>query len=67
MCRFETIHENLPAYQQFVQDAFLNPETKIWNGGFFTTELTDPVDGKLMIVSYLARDGEDLEPVQYLQ
>jgi hypothetical protein len=40
----------------------MSPETKLWNGGFFSTPLTDPVDGRLVIVSYLARDGEEMAP-----
>jgi hypothetical protein len=63
MCRLETVHEDVEHYQQFVQSAFFNPETKLWNGGFFSTPLSAPGDGKLVIVSYLARDGEDLPPV----
>jgi hypothetical protein len=60
MCRIETIHEDVQHYQEFVQRAFLNPETKVWNGGFFSTPLTAPGNGKLVVVSYLARDGADL-------
>lgn len=66
MCRIETVHEGLESYRQFVQGAFMNPETKLWNGGFFSTELAAPVDGKLVTVSYLAREGEDLSPVAEL-
>jgi hypothetical protein len=60
MCRIETAHQGLESYQLFVRNAFMNPETKLWNGGFFTMQLDDPVNGKLVTVSYLARDGEEL-------
>lgn len=66
LCRIETIHQSAESYQQFVKGAFLDPKTKIWNAGFFSTQLTDPVDGKLVIVSYLARDGEELPPIAEL-
>lgn len=66
MCRIETVHEDPESYQQFVKGAFLDPETKLWNAGFFSTPLTNPVDGKLVIVSYLARDGEELPPIAEL-
>jgi hypothetical protein len=66
MCRIETVHQGLDSLHQFVQGAFINSETKLWNGGFFSTELADPVDGKLVIVSYLAREGEALSPVAAL-
>jgi hypothetical protein len=63
MCRIETVHQGLESYRQFVQDAFMNPETKLWNGGFFLIQLADPVDGKLVTIAYLARDGAKLPPI----
>lgn len=66
MCRIETVHQSAESYQQFVKGAFLDPKTKIWNAGFFSTQLIDPVDGKLVIISYLARDGEELPPIAEL-
>jgi hypothetical protein len=67
MCRIETVHQDAKSYRQFVETAFLNPETKLWNGGFFATLAGDHQDGSLAVVSYLARDGEGLPPVYELQ
>lgn len=67
MCRFETVHEDTDHAHQFMQRAFMNAETQIWNGGFFSTAVPEVGTDKLVIVSYLARDGEDLDPVRLLQ
>jgi len=66
MCRIETVHQGLESYRTFVQDAFISPETKLWNGGFFSAEFADPIDGKLVTVSYLAREGEELSLIAEL-
>lgn len=60
MCRIETMHEDAEHYRQFVESAFSNPETKLWNAGFFTSSVTDPQSGRLVVVSYLAHEGEGL-------
>jgi hypothetical protein len=66
MCRIETAHQGVEGYQQFVNAAFRDSATKLWNGGFFSTVLGDPVDGKLVTVAYLAREGEALPRVDEL-
>ncbi|MGK3984788.1 hypothetical protein WME99_17210 [Sorangium sp. So ce136] len=63
MCRIETTHQDLNQYQQFVHRAFMNPETHLWNGGFFATLLGEPADGRVTTVAYLAREGEALPSI----
>ena len=63
MCRIETAHQDLDQYQQFVHRALMDPETKLWNGGFFATLLGEPAEGRVTTVAYLARDGEALPPM----
>jgi hypothetical protein len=63
MCRVETVHEDLGSYRQFVEKAFQDPETRVWNGGFFSTPVDKRDDGTLVIVAYLAREGEALPPL----
>jgi hypothetical protein len=63
MCRIETAHEDPEHYAQFVQDAFLDPDKHVWDGGFFSTPLEDSREGKLVTVAYLAREDEALPPV----
>jgi hypothetical protein len=63
MCRIETAHQDLDQYQQFVRRALMDPETKLWNGGFFATLLAEPTEGRVTTVAYLARDGEALPPM----
>ncbi|WP_437308509.1 hypothetical protein [Sorangium sp. So ce388] len=60
MCRIETEHDDLAQFQQFVQGAFMDPQKKPWNGGFFALPVSDPDTGKVVVVSYLAREGEPL-------
>jgi len=60
MCRIETAHQDLDHYQQYVHRAFMDPETHLWNGGFFATLLGEPTESRVTTVAYLARDGEAL-------
>ncbi|WP_437978528.1 hypothetical protein WMF11_19395 [Sorangium sp. So ce295] len=60
MCRFETEHDDMAQMQQFMQEAFMDPQKRPWNGGFFAMPVSDPNTGKVMVVSYLAREGEEL-------
>jgi hypothetical protein len=63
MCRIEIAHPGLESYQAFTRAAFLDPSTRLGDGGLFSTVRADPVDGKLVTLSYLARDGEELPRV----
>ncbi|WP_437986912.1 hypothetical protein [Sorangium sp. So ce117] len=60
MCRFETEHDDMAQMQQFMQEAFMDPQKRPWNGGFFAMPVSDPNTGKVVVVSYLAREGEEL-------
>ena len=60
MCRIETVHHGPESYQDFAQAAFMDPATRLGDGGVFSTPLADPADGELVTVTYLARDGEKL-------
>jgi hypothetical protein len=37
MCRIETRHQGMDEYHHFVEQAFLNPATALWNGGMFSS------------------------------
>lgn len=67
MCRIETAHQDLESCQAFVQATFMDPGTHLWNGGFFATVVPDPRTDELTVVSYLARDGEQLPPPRAMQ
>jgi hypothetical protein len=62
MCRFETSHADRSQYQSFVDSALRDPQTHIWNGGFMFAVESDQSGsgGPIKIVSFLARDGEEL-------
>jgi hypothetical protein len=64
MCRFETVHEDVNMVHQFMQRALMDGETQIWEGGFFSTRVPEVGTDKLVIVTYLAREGESLEPAR---
>jgi len=60
LCRIETSHAGVDEYRDFVQHAFLG-RTELWNAGFFTNVVADPVPGQPVItVAYLAREGQSL-------
>jgi hypothetical protein len=61
MCRIETVHENMDRFRQFMGGAFMDPNTKVWNGGFFSSPVGEVSDGgKLDVVTYVAREGQEL-------
>lgn len=60
LCRIETSHADLMSYQRFVQGAFMNPETRIWNAGFFSSPPVQGDNGQLVATMYVAREGEPL-------
>ncbi|WP_437512649.1 hypothetical protein [Sorangium sp. So ce1099] len=60
MCRIETEHDDMAQMQQFMQEAFMDPQKRPWNGGFFAMPVSDPDTGKVVVVSYLAREDEEL-------
>ncbi len=67
MCRFETVHEDVNMVHQFMQRALMDSETQIWEGGFFSTRVPEVGTDKLVMVTYLAREGESLDPVRLPQ
>lgn len=60
MCRLETVHTDVAAYGRFVAEAFKDPSKRIWNGDAYTEEPIEGAGGELVVVSYLAREGEPL-------
>jgi hypothetical protein len=60
MCRVETVFHDPEAYGRFAQSAFKDPETRIWNGGAFSTSLGTDDRGDMVVISYLAREGEEI-------
>jgi hypothetical protein len=60
LCRIETEHPDLPHYRQFFQRAFIDQDSRAWNGAVTTAELTEAGDGSVHVISYLAREGAPL-------
>jgi hypothetical protein len=61
MCRIETAHHDPESYQRFVRTAFMDPETRLWNGGAFSKVLPgQDGQGTVITVAYLAREGQGL-------
>ena len=65
MCRIETEHADFDRSQSFVRTAFMTPGRQVWNGGFLSMRAGDSADGKVVMVTYLAREGREL-PMQEL-
>jgi hypothetical protein len=38
----------------------MSSDTHVWNGGFFTTVVPEPGSDRVVLVSYLAREGEEV-------
>ena len=63
MCRIETAHQDLDAYHRFVEETFIKRQTALWNGGFFSKVIETAPDGKVTVVSFLAREQQGLPDV----
>lgn len=64
LCRLETVHTDQGAYGQFLSAAFKDPDKRIWLGDAFSAEPTEGAQGELVVVSYLAREGEPLPEME---
>jgi hypothetical protein len=64
MCRLETVHPDASAFGQFVSDAFKDPSKRIWEGNAFTEEPVADARGQMVVVSYLAREGESFPQIR---
>jgi hypothetical protein len=59
LCRIETMHPSLVDFQDFVQRAYLSPDsTRVSNGPLFAGLLAQPVEGQPVVaVVFLGREG----------
>ncbi len=57
MCRIETEHADSERSQAFVRTAFMTPGRQVWNGGFLSMRSGDSADGRVVMVTFLAREG----------
>jgi hypothetical protein len=62
ICRIETQHADLDTHTTFVRAAFMNQDTQLWNGGFYSVREEDnaSADGPLAFVTYLAQPDQNL-------
>lgn len=59
MCRIETSHRAIDDYQKAMHDAFMEPTKRPWNGGIFSS-LVSEQPSYLVAVTFLARDGRSI-------
>jgi hypothetical protein len=59
LCKVETHHGNLEEFRSFVNDAFMDRERQVWNGGFYAA-VVDQSDEGVVAVSYLAKEGQSV-------
>jgi hypothetical protein len=60
LCRIETMHANLGDFRDFMQRAYLTPDTttRVSNGPVFAGLLAQPVEGQPVVaVAFLGREG----------
>lgn len=64
MCEVLSSHTGPDAYNQFLQAAFRDPESRPWNTAVFATPTSDrDRDGNVITVAYLSREGQELPNV----
>jgi hypothetical protein len=64
MCRVETSHPDMQHYRQFVESSFRDPSSSVWNAATFSS-LVDDTSGNLVVVSYVAREGQPLPQLDF--
>jgi len=60
ICRIETFHQNSDAYGKFSEQAFKNPDTRIWTADAFSALVSGDEQVGLIVVSYVSREGKAL-------
>lgn len=66
LCRVETVHESPESINTFAEGAFKNFDTKLTTGASFTTAEGQDERGRIVLVTYLAREGEPLPSLEAL-
>lgn len=59
MCRIETEHQGLGEYERYAAETL---SEGMWNAGTFSSIAEDTGGGRLLAVSYIAREGRPLPP-----
>ncbi len=57
LCKVESFHENADAFRQFAENAFMNHDRQLWNGGIATMIRAESTSG-VTAVSYIAKEGQ---------
>ena len=66
LCRVESLHPSLEAFQAYVQSSYLADDRPLWNGAF-TSLVTEQSEARVKAVSFIAKEGSDIpaaEPVE---
>jgi hypothetical protein len=63
MCRIETVHQNEDGFRAYMDGAFRNIDTKLTTGASYTSGKESDRPGEVVLVTYLAADGENLPDV----
>lgn len=66
LCRVESLHPSLEAFQAYVQSSYLADDRRLWNGAF-TSLVTEQSEARVTAVSFIAKEGSDIpaaEPVE---
>jgi hypothetical protein len=60
MCRIDSDHETIAAYNEFVEKALIDPATQLWNAAFVSVPSPDAANGRVAFVAFIARPGASL-------
>jgi hypothetical protein len=58
LCRVEMTHQSLDDYRRFLDSAYMQPESHLWDGPSFSTLLENSGSGPVVAVSFLFREGQ---------
>jgi len=63
LCRVEVRYQDTATYHQLAGSTLKDPNKRVWAGDSFSVP-TEGAQGELIVVSYLAREGEPLPPMR---
>jgi hypothetical protein len=63
LCRFETRHPSVEAYQQFFNDALVSRESGLWNAGA-TSYVVQQSSAGVVAVTFVAKEGHPIPSTQ---
>lgn len=64
LCRVETTHDDLTAYQTFTHEVLGSAHEKLWNAGISTQVINMQSRSNLTAITFIAKEGQEMPPAE---